>query len=349
MSQETKPVPGKKRQLLMKDIAEIAGVSKSTVSRALKGDPRIKAETRERIAEIATAYNYTVNEGARRFRSQSSHVIAIVSRFDPLHRPHAYDPFFQNMLGAIADAAGETDYDLLLSHFPGGDHRWEDFYLHSNRCEGLILIGQGNDDNQLNRLASEGANIVVWGAIRPHNSYVTVGSNNFEGGFLAAEHLLRLGRRNLLFLGNADLPEISQRFQGFLKAHVEAGVALNHLAVSTPDFQTLSGENAIKDLIENGTRFDGVVASSDTLAMGAIKALHRKSISVPRDVAVVGYDDVSLAADYSPALTTVSQNILEGGHALVQTLLALIDGKQPSSVELDTRLMVRESCGVALS
>jgi DNA-binding LacI/PurR family transcriptional regulator len=183
---------------------------------------------------------------------------------------------------------------------------------------------------------------VVWGAQIPGQKYCTVGTDNLLGGRRAAQHILKLGRRRILFLGGSD-PEATQRYRGYTEALQEAGVAIDDELIGRVEFEAESAEAAVDALIRRKVPFDGIVAASDLIALGAIRALHRAQLQVPRDVSVVGYDNNLLSRLSTPTLSTVQQDIPKAGRVLVSKLLEWAGDPRPEM--LSTELIIRESCG----
>jgi DNA-binding LacI/PurR family transcriptional regulator len=332
-------------ELTMDDIARMAGVSKSTVSRALAGSTRISAETRGRIVELARRSRYTVNEGARSLRQRRTRTIEVLIPIEPDNAQPVSDPFFLDLLGAIADALSAREHDLLLSKSapwlrPDGANS-----LVSGRADGIIVIGQGRRLPELRALAQAHAPIVVWGAHLPGEPYTIVGGDNRGGGALATGHLLRLGRRRIAFLGDPTLPETRLRHEGYVQALQDAGLAPDPRLTAASGFDARGAFAAAQALQASVPDLDGVVAGSDVIAMSAIAALGAAGVASPRDVGVVGYDDASAAAWFNPALTTISQSIRAGGEALVEALFAKLEGRPAQNVLLPARLIVRSSCG----
>jgi DNA-binding LacI/PurR family transcriptional regulator len=327
----------------MSDLAKLAGVSTATVSRALNGSELISLQTRQRISELAKSMNYTINIGAKNLRSGQNKTVAVVIPSDPNSKQAISDPFFLSILGSIADALTNAGYDTLVSRV-SADHldAAADLY-HSGRVRGLIVIGQWRHQDQLNQMANNGLPLVVWGAQLKDSVYCTVGSNNQLGGLKATEHLLGNGRKRILFVGDVGLPEVAQRYAGYVKAHQSAGLAVDaSLCVSSP-FTPEGGRAAIRQALASGLKFDALFAASDVLAMCALACLAERGIKVPDDVAVVGYDDVALAAYTHPTLSTVRQPITEAGEVMAQALLSQLEGETISSIALDTQLVLRDS------
>lgn len=331
------------------DIAYRAGVSQPTVSRALRGSPQVSEETRQRVLAVAQQLNYKVDKNASNLRRQRSNTLALLIFEDPTADDSAINPFFVSMLGSITRACAKRGYDLLVS-FQQQSGDWHKEYEDSRKADGLILLGYGDFVQyrlRLERLIEQGTHFVRWGPVEAPQPGLSVGSDNFQGGLEAARHLLALGRRRLAFIGGAsrECPEFLDRYRGFLKALDEANL------MATPGLQVdaitteQAGHAAANELLRRGVRFDAIVAASDLIALGAMRALQERQIDVPTDVAVVGFDDISAAGLANPPLTTIAQNTRLAGEVLVDTLLRLVMDETAESQVLPARLVVRRSCG----
>jgi DNA-binding LacI/PurR family transcriptional regulator len=325
-----------RRRLQMADIARLAGVSVSTVSRALNGSELVNAETRERIATLARELNYSINLGAKNLRLQRNHTIAIVIPYDAVSRQHITDPFFISMLGGLADAITDRGYDMLLSRIDAENLDAAARLIDSGVAIGVVLIGQWRHHDQLNQLAARKLPIVVWGAQLPQQLYCTVGGDNQRGGRLAAEHLLAQGRKRIVFLGDQQLPEVGQRFEGYRAALAAAKIAPHaELEVAVP-FEVGAARAAVAALLDRKMPFDAVIGCSDLLAISAMQVLRAHQRQVPRDVAVVGYDDMPLTNHCDPPLTSVHQPVPDA-------LLAMLHGQVAAPRVLPVELVVRRS------
>ncbi len=335
-------------KLTMADVARLAGVAESTVSRALKDSPLVSDATKERVLAIARQNGYSVNATASSLRRKSADAIGLVIPLAPESGQTVSDPFFLEIIGAVTERATGAGYDLLVTLPSESGRLSRRRLLSTGRADGLIVIGQAGRHQRLNELVDDGAPLVVWGGRMEGQRYITVGSDNVLGGKLATEHLLALGRRRILFLGDASLPEVALRHDGFLDALTAYGLQTDPaLECSTP-FAGETAREMVARRIGDGADFDAVFAASDMLAFSAIRALRDAGKSVPEDVSVVGYDDITLAAQATMPLTTISQDIHSGGERLVDLLLGLIHGDAPTSEFTRTRLVPRASCGAAL-
>jgi DNA-binding LacI/PurR family transcriptional regulator len=331
------------RRLQMADIARLAGVSTSTVSRALAGSKLVSEETRVRIMELARSLKYTINIGAQNLRMKQNRTVGVVIPYDSATRQHLSDPFFLSMLGSLADALTEQGFDMLVSRVDAEELDAAAAPFDTGRVIGIVLIGQWRHHEQLNQLAARHVPIVVWGAQLPQQLYCTVGGDNVTGGELAAAHLIAQGRKRIAFFGDINLPEVGLRYEGQCRALAAAGMDADPALQVSVSFLPDGGQKAVQELLRRGVPFDAVFAGSDLMAMTTINTLRQHGLDVPGQVAVVGYDDIELSSYFHPPLTTVQQPIREAGRALVASLLALVDGEPAPSLQLPTQLIVRAS------
>jgi len=329
------------------DIAFLAGVSQPTVSRALRGSPMVSLETRKRIEEIARQLNYRVDKNASNLRSQHSNTLALLLFEDPTPDDSQINPFFLSMLGSITRASARQGYDLLIS-FQQLSKDWQQDYEDSRKADGIILLGYGDFEEyrpRLVRLVEQGTHFVRWGPVMEGQPGISVGCDNLQGGYDVTRHLLDGKRRKIAFLGNASshYPEFFDRFRGYERAMLEARAPISSaLQVDAINLEE-SGINAVNELRARGVEFDAIVAASDLIAIGALRALQDAGLDVPRQVAVTGFDDIPAAASTNPPLTTVMQDTRRAGEFLVESLLSQISGETVGNRVIPTKLVVRKS------
>jgi DNA-binding LacI/PurR family transcriptional regulator len=331
------------RKMTMAELAKLARVDVSTVSRALNNSPLVKNDTKIEILRMAAEVGYVVNASARNLRRRSSEAIGMVIPLRPESGQTLSDPFFLEIVGAVSQAASTRGYDLIISVPKEEEKIAGQRLLQTGRADGLIVIGQAGRLHRLDALGDLSSKIVVWGGSDSHANYTIVGSNNLEGGRLAANHLLSLGRRRIAFVGPIALPEVKLRFDGFVSAHERYNVPVNPALSLNVEFGADTAYSDIINFLESGETFDAIFAASDVLAMKAILALQSKGIVVPEDIAVIGYDNIGQSALSTPPLTTIDQSIGLGGAMLVDALLRKLEGEVVLSQMTPTQLVIRGS------
>ncbi|MBV8035570.1 MAG: LacI family DNA-binding transcriptional regulator [Pelomonas sp.] len=324
----------------MEQIAALAGVSTITVSRALRDSPSVTPATRERIKTLAEAAGYRFNHHARNLRLRRSHMVAVMLEMQPDTDRPMTDAYPLQLLGGITQELTSRGYSVLLSAMQGPGQGM------AASADGVILLGQGAHGSAVRSAAAMGLPLVVWGAEHGRGDAVVVGGDNAHGGASAAERLMRLNRRELLFLGDVRHAEIRDRQQGFLKALKKAGLKAQTLTPAAFTFG--AGFTAVQAHLANlgrggGKAPDGLFAASDLLAMGAVRAFTDAGLAVPDTVSVIGYDDSPAAQSFAPPLTSVRQDWHHGGVLLARKVLDLIAGQAAASEIMPTELVVRST------
>jgi DNA-binding LacI/PurR family transcriptional regulator len=329
------------------DIAQLAGVSQPTVSRALRGSASVSEATRKRIEAIAQQLNYKVDKNATNLRSGHSHTLALLLFEDPTPDDSLINPFFLSMLGSITRTCALRGYDLLIS-FQQLSGDWHVDYEDSRKADGLILLGYGDYheyEQRLGLLVEQGTHFVRWGSVKPQAREVVIGCDNRQGGRDVTAHLIAAGRKQIAFIGTATsaTPEFLDRHSGYARALAQAGLVRHpKLHVDALSSET-EGHDAAERLIARGVPFDAIVCASDLIGLGAMRALQAAGLRIPDDVAVTGFDDILAAGLANPPLTTVTQQPGEAGALLVDTLLELVRNECAASRMLPAKLVVRRS------
>lgn len=327
------------------DIARIAGVDKSTVSRALNDSPLIAAATRERIRAIAEQHDFELNVPAQRLSRRHANTVGLV-RFDWGNGVKTLDMFMLEIMGGISTGLSEQGYELLVLQAKLDDPSWARRYLESGRADGFILLSASCTPELLQGLGGARVPLVVWGAPAENSDYSSVSGESFEGGRIATEHLLATGRRRIAFLGGPTwAPEVADRRRGYEAAHTAAGVQPDPALTVHANWEDpeASAAAAIDTLLERDPELDAVFANSDLFALGAIDALRAHDRRVPEDVAIVGYDDIAIAAYANPPLTTIRQDGLLIGTLLARTLIQRLETGVTANVTIPAELVVRGS------
>lgn len=334
---------GKKTVQTIEDIAKLANVSKSTVSRALNDSPLIKEETREQIKAIAKENNFCFKATARSLSLGHSRTIAYVT--------HSHNECFSmedlfglEIMGGITSGLHSLGYDFLVAHVDPHDTTWAHQYLDSGKVDGFILMTSSRKEYHIKALYEMEAPFIVWGVPEPKYCYPSVTGDNINGGLLATRHLIQVGRQKIAFLGGEDDErEVQQRYTGYERALKDAGLEVNPQRVAYGDYSLSSGSTAMEQLLQQAPDLDAVFVNSDLMAIGAINVIQSKGKRVPEDIAVVGYDDLSIAALNNLPLTTIRQNIPMTGRLLAQNLVQFIQSGVVTNVTIPVELVVRKS------
>ena len=325
------------------DIAKLAGVSKSTVSRALNNSPLIGQETRERIQALAQQYNFKINMPARRLSLEQSNTIAFVT--------HAYhkefsvaDLFGLEIMGGISQGLSAHGYDLLVVHVNPHETEWAHQYLGTGRVDGFILMTSTRKQFHINALLEMDAPFIVWGAPPTDAAYCSVTGDNLNGGKIATEYLIQQGRKRIAFIGGPQEElEVQQRFEGYKDALLASNRTVEPALVTYGDFSNTSGARAMEQLLTKAPDLDAVFVNSDLMAIAAMDVIREHGRRVPEDVAVVGYDDLSISEHSNPPLTTVRQNIPLAGKMLAENLIKYLQNGIVTNVVTPVELIVRKS------
>jgi len=326
------------------DVAERAGVSQSTVSRALRNSPGVNAETRARVAAAARALGYVVDRHASSLRLKSSETIALVTICRPGEDRSAINPFYFALLGSIAAATSARGFNLLVSFQESAANFRADFVA-SGLADAMIVIGTTSNRAAWDFFAeaqASGLGFTCWGS--PGDPFHWMRSDNGVGGRLAAEHLIARGCRRLAFIGPQRSPQrqFDERRDGFIAAAAARGVTpILAEPPAAPD-RHAQGVAAARALLAEHSDIDGIFAASDMLALGVLQGLKEAGRSVPGDVALIGFDGIRAGTLADPALTTLEPDLDAAGEALVA--MALEDtGYRRSGTRIPVRLVVRGS------
>lgn len=331
-----------RRKLTLRDLAEQLGVSRSTVSRALRDDPQIAVGTRERVRALASSLGYLPDAAARALTRRRAQAVGLML---PRSSELVFgNPYFSELLLGVSLEAEAAGYPLLLSTSPEPDFG---AWLREGRVDGLILLGssvQGRDVPELNRLIRAGYPVVAIHAAPRALRAVTIGSNERAGVWQALAHLQQSGHRRVAFLAGPRGSRYAERRVRAFRTGLEAfGLEVDDALLVPTDDSRAGGEHATAELLRRGHGFDAVLADNDLVALGAYRALAGAGLPVPDAVSVIGFDDTPLASVVRPALSSVRQPTRRLGELAFTALLTLMAGGTVASTRLATRLVVRES------
>ncbi len=333
------------KRVNMAQIAERAGVSIATVSRALSGHGKVKEETRRRILATAEELNYRPNSLARGLSRRQTDTIGVIL-------PELVDEFFMDLVQGIEEEAYRANRYILLS----SSHRQRDLvhtsleFMMSGRVDGVILMASQQIADLQEIVARAQCPIVLLNAPRSLGDCASINVDNYQGAFTVTEHLIQHGyRRIAVLLGPEDNYDSTERFRGFRAAMEKHGIPIPEAFIVPGDFTRTSGFYGFNRLMTQNERPEAVFAENDMMALGAYEAAARLGLRIPLDVAIAGFDDIRLSRYVRPTLTTVHVPIEELGRRAVRYLLEALDGqvdpRQPFRQELTTGIIIRESCG----
>ncbi len=330
----------------LQDIADMLRLSKSTVSRALSGDPRVAEDTRARVAALARHMGYTPNPTARALATRRTNTIGLVVPWAPRSLS---DPFYLEFLGAAGDEAMRSGYSLFLSA-PDGDGagavRAHAELADPRRIDGMILTEPRASDERITLLHSVGLPFVVLG-VAPDPDVSWISGDNTAGARDAVDYLIGLGHTRIACItGPPDQTASDARFEGYRLAMSGAGLPLDRNIIEAADFTQSGGYSAMNVVIGSRGAPSAVFACNDVMALGAMRALREAGLAVPADVSVVGFDGISMAEYVDPPLATVKQPIQELGRMAVQILIGRMSGGGgPAHCTLPVEFQPRDSVG----
>jgi len=334
-----------RRSPTLEVVAELAGVSRATVSRVVNGSSKVSMEVHAAVTKAISELGYVPNRAARTLVTRRTDTIVLImhERTDTVFE----DPFFPIVLRGVNAALSSTDMQLVLLHARGDQQRERALrYVCNGHVDGALLISMHGDDPMPDAIRAAGIPMVAMGRplSGPRADYVD--ADNAGGGGEAVRHLIAAGRRCLATVaGPLDMSPGVDRLRGYVHATRTAGMRAAADRVTHGDFTEAAGYHGIKQLLEKTPKIDGVFVASDLMAIGALRALRELGRRVPDDVAIIGFDDAPLARYADPPLTTIRQPVDRLGQEMVRLLLhrqSDPDGEL-QIVILPTELMVRAS------
>ncbi len=333
----------KVRRVTSIDVAERAGVSQSTVSRALSGSETITEATRRRVEQAAADLGYYVNTRAAGLRKGETGTIAIVVIGREGQGAAAVNPFYYSMLGSTCAAAAERGYEALVS-FQAQPEDFFGHYVARRQADGVVVIGTATNRpawDYFRECARETDAIAFWGS--PFDDSVWVRSDNREGSRLAVERLVRGNASRIVFVGDpaSSQRQFSERYEGYRIAMEASGLVPQDPVIGKGEDRVSQGRNAIAALVDQGADFDGLFFACDAMALGALEEMATRGIAVPGEVGVIGFDGLGSGEFSNPPLTTVEPDFALAGKLLVDTALAG-SGEKPER-RVAVRLVERSS------
>lgn len=337
-----------KKKATIKDIARIAGVSATAVSRALNNHPRLSAGTREKILRVAKELDYRPNLLARSLIKKRSHTIGLAITT-------IRNPFYPELAKGIEDVALKLGYSIILCS-TNYDIKLEAYYieiLRSKGVDGIIFSSVEIKDSNVRNLIRDGFPFVLVNR-RIHNRQLerkidAVVLDNYSGGYMAMQHLQRLGHKRIgILAGDMKTSTATERTQGIKKFLEDAGIPFDPTLFFVCNYLRESAYGATMELLVRKKRPTAIFAQNDHMALGAREAILDSGLRIPEDLAVVGFDNIDVTGLKGIELTTVSQKKYEMGALATEILIDRIEKKIKGGTRqiiLEPELVIRKSCG----
>jgi LacI family transcriptional regulator len=330
-----------KKKATVYTVAEHAGVSIATVSRTLAGSRKVAPTTRQRVMQAVEDLNFEPNPSARRLAYKKTETIALVF-------PDISGPFYSTVIRGVEQEAGRHNHNVLIYGTHGKEGSGRYLRTLSSKVDGLIIMARSVDEDSLWSLERQGVPFVLLGHSNGQIQCSTIEVDNEAGAYKSAAHLLEHGHQRIgIITGPENSPDNKGRLQGYQKALLDAGISLPQKMIIPGNFKYEGGRIAIHELLESNSRPTAVLTANDEMAIGAMDAARQRNLRVPEDLAVIGFDDIQMAALTHPSLTTVRQPMQLLGEAAVTLLFDQLQNSNglPRHEVLDTELVVRQSCG----
>ncbi len=323
----------------IRDVAALAGVSTATVSRALQHPDKVREETRKKVFEAVEKANFVPNANARTFRQQSNRTVILLVR-------DIGNPFYLEIFKGVEEAASEAGYKVLMGDARDDEARVANHIdlVRQRHADGLILM-TGHFPAELRDRPELLPPIVIASETVTGINLPMVKVDNLKASADAVRYLIAQGHREIAHLAG-PLPEslAGERLAGYRQALTEAGLFVSDDRIVAGDYSIEAGRNSVRQLLSTSTPFTAIFAASDQMAIGAIGELRQHGLSVPKDVSVVGFDDIIFANAFDPPLTTVRQPRREMGRRAMELMIERLDGgRSQAIIELETELVIRGS------
>ena len=329
----------------IKDIAKAAGVSVTTVSRALNGYSDVNEKTRAKIMKVAKDLNYSPNTVARTLVMKKSKTIGLL--VSDMNREGVKDNFTFEVLCGINEASAELGYDLVLFSTTSTKQKEKTYtqLCRERRVDGVIIQGIKINDPYLMEVVNSDIPCVLVDIPIESDTVGYVTTNNMEGAKIATQHLINLGHKNIAMINGHNKADVSKRrLEGYYEALKENKLPMNIEWIKDGEFTEDRAEKVAHELIINHPNVTAIFCASDLMAFGALKAAKKLNKKVPEDISIIGYDDITLASYSSPSLTTIRQDKFMMGYEAAILLINMLEGEIQSHIKvLPTQLIHRES------
>ncbi len=327
----------------IQDIARMANVSPTTVSRVLNNKPDVKKETKEKINDLIKKYNYQPDVFAQGIHTKKSNCIGLIIPRDL--EPFLSNPFYYEMLRGILTELTNRGYFLQYLHIQNKEHLANTY--RQKRIDGYLLIRAGEvDESIIDSLINIEAPIVSTTDLVRNKTICSVDINNYQAASEAMIHLISLGHRKIaLILTNDILPSSQERFKAYQDILKSFNIPYDESLVQKTETSFKGGYDAMEKIFEKESEYPSAVfVSADVMAIGVMHSIKSRGKKIPQDISIIGFDGIGIAEYLDPPLTTVSQSSFLKGKIAAHTLINLIESaKKRDSIIINTKLIIRKS------
>lgn len=329
------------KYITLKMVAERAGVSVNTVSRAINNKSDINEETKKRVLKVAQELGYVQNATAVALRTKKTRTLGVVIADNR-------NPFYAEVLNGIEEAAREKNYHIILANTQRDYQKEEEAInlLLAKRVDGLLITPVQDRNDDIKNLIEANIPFVIVGRDFKNIEVDAVYNDEVKGGFLATKYLIKKGHKRIALInGFLHKSPARGRLEGYKKALKEYGIPFDDSLVSVGDIDVKDGYERTKQLLEKNLDFTAIFAYNDMMAFGAMRAIKEKGLRIPEDIGLVGYDDIPFSSLISPSLTTIRLKKQELGVESLKLLLSRINvsRKKTKKIMLDVELKIRET------
>jgi LacI family transcriptional regulator len=329
------------KYITLKMVAERAGVSANTVSRAINNKSDINEETKKKVLKIAQELGYVRNATAVALRTRKTRTLGVVIADNR-------NPFYAEVLNGIEEAAREKNYHIILANTQR-DYKKEEEAINlllAKRVDGLLITPVQDRDDDIRNLIEANFPFVIVGRDFENINVDAIYNDEVKGGFLATEYLIKKGHKRIALIdGFLYKSPAKGRLEGYKKALNKYRIPLDEPLISVGDINIEDGYERTKQMLEKNLDFTAIFAYNDMMAFGAMQAIKEKGLRIPEDIGLVGYDDIPFSSLISPSLTTIRLKKQDLGVESVKLLFSRINGsrKKIKKIMLDVELIVRET------
>jgi LacI family transcriptional regulator len=322
----------------IKDVAKLSGVAVSTASYALNNSTKVSEETRQKVLAAAKQLNYQKNGLASDLKRTNTNTIALILS-------DLSGPYYSELIKGVQDVASTNGYDLIACSSIGGAQSTAVKFLREKRVDGVIILAHNIDDETILDSAREGFPIIVLDRSVQNDHVVQIEVDNVHGAYMATEYLIDKGSREIAFVsGPYNSHDNESRFKGYKDALLKHGIEYRPKWKVSGGFTREGGYQATKMLIAQKDIPQAIFYANDEMAIGGVQALNEKNIAVPKDISIIGFDDIQLSEYVSPPLTTMRQPKYEAGALAVHLIFQVLSKESVEPYyKLSTELVERKS------